>query len=327
MKRFISLGIETTAHTFAIGIIADKGEILADERSVYKPPLGKGIIPHEARDHHKKIKEETLNAALKKTNLNMENIDIISYSAGPGLPPCLLVGADYVIELAKKFNKPLIPVNHCVAHLEIGKLMTKSKNPVFLYLSGGNTQVIAFVEGIYRIFGETEDVSVGNCLDTVAREMGLAHPGGPEIERLAKNGKYTNLPYVVKGMDVSFSGIATASIKLFKEGVGKEDIAYSLQETCFSMLTEVTERALAHIEKEEVLLVGGVAVNRRLQEMIETMCKERGARMYVVPQEYGGDQGVMIAWTGMQAHKHKIPKIKDKILQKWRIDQVPWFQE
>jgi len=326
MKRFTSLGVESTAHTFAVGIITDKGEILADERGIYKPPLGKGIIPHEAKDHHENLKEKTLNAALKKANFGIENIDIISYSAGPGLPPCLLVGANYVIELSKKFNKPLVPVNHCVAHLEIGKLMTKTENPVFLYLSGGNTQVIAFVEGMYRIFGETEDISVGNCLDTAAREMELPHPGGPEIEKLAKNGKYVNLPYVVKGMDVSFSGIVTAAIKLFKEGAKKEDIAYSLQETSFSMLTEVTERALAHIDKEEVLLVGGVAVNKRLQEMIEIMCKERGAKMYVVPQDYGGDQGVMIAWTGLLAYKHKIiPKIKEKILQKWRIDQVPWF--
>lgn len=300
---------------------------MANEKSVYKPPLGKGIVPHEAKNHHEKIKEEILERALKKANLNLEDISIISYSAGPGLPPCLLVGANFAINLSKKYKKPLVPVNHPCAHIEIGKLTTGAKDPVIVYLSGGNTQIIAYAEGFYRVFGETEDIPIGNALDVVAREMGLPHPGGPEIEKLAKNGKYIELPYVVKGMDLSFSGIVTTAIRKFKEGVSKEDIAYSLQETCFAMLTEVTERALAHTDKQEVLLVGGVAANKRLQEMLKTMCSEREAKFYVVPQEYASDNGVNIAWTGLLAYKYKkIQKIKDKIIPRWRIDQVPWFQ-
>ncbi|MFQ6055323.1 MAG: KEOPS complex N(6)-L-threonylcarbamoyladenine synthase Kae1 [Methanosarcinales archaeon] len=323
----ICLGAESSAHTFGIGIVTDKGKVLADTRAIYKPPLGKGIIPHDAANHHKQNCYSVLKSVLNRSALNLEDIDVFAYTAGAGMPPCLLVGANFTIELAKKYNKISVPVCHQVAHLEIGKLMTNTKDPVFLYLSGGNTQVIAFVEEKYRIFGETMDISVGNCLDIVAREMKLPMPGGVEIEKLAKKGKYINLPYVVKGMDVSFSGIATASIKLFKKGVDGRDVAYSLQETCFSMLTEVTERALAHTDKKEVLLVGGVAANKRLQEMVKIMCKERGAKMYVVPQEYSGDQGVMIAWTGLLTYKHKkIPEVKDRILPKWRIDHVSWFK-
>jgi len=324
-KNIVCLGIEGTAHTFGIGIVDSKGNILADERDMYKPPLGRGIIPNDAAEHHKRLKEKILENALTKANLSLDDIDIFSYSAGPGLAPCLLVTANFAIELSKKIKKPLIPVNHPCAHLEIGKLTTDSQDPVFLYLSGGNTQIIAYVDGIYRIFGETEDIPVGNCFDVVAREMNLPMPGGPEIEKLAKGGKYVKLPLVIKGMDVSFSGILTAAKKLINRGVSKEDIAFSLQETCFSMLVEVTERAMAHIDKNEVLLIGGVAANKRLQEMLKIMCNDRGGRFFVVPEEYSGDQGIMIAWNGILQNNSgwKDPNILNrKINSNWRIDDV-----
>lgn len=299
---------------------------MADERSIYKPPKGKGIIPADAAKYHEENKEKVLDRALKSAKLEMGDIDVIAYSAGPGLPPCLFVCANFIFDQAKKFGKPLIPVNHCVAHLEIGKLCTQAKDPVFVYLSGGNTQIIAYSVGRYRVFGETLDIPIGNCLDVVAREMGLEMPGGPKIEELAKNGKnYFELPYVVKGMDMSFSGILTATKKLIKSSHRKEDIAYSLQETCFAMLTEVTERALAHTNKNEVLLVGGVAANKRLQEMMRIMCDERNSKFYVVSLKYAADNPVMIAWVGMLIYKHckELPVMKNKIQSKWRVDEVP----
>ncbi|MEM5836153.1 MAG: KEOPS complex N(6)-L-threonylcarbamoyladenine synthase Kae1 [Candidatus Aenigmatarchaeota archaeon] len=327
VNELICLGIESTAHTFGIGIIDEKGKILADERSIYKPEIGKGIVPSEARLHHTEVAENVLKKALEKAGLKIEDIDIIAYAAGAGLPPCLLVGAHLAKKLSTENEKPLIPVCHQIAHLEIGLLTTKARDPIFVYLSGGNTQIIAFVENVYRVFGETEDIPIGNCLDVVAREIGLPMPGGPEIEKIAKNGKYVELPYVVKGMDVSYSGITTAAINLLRRGVKKEDIAYSLQETCFAMLTEVVERALAHTEKDEVLLVGGVAANERLQEMMKKMCEARGANVFIVPREYSGDNGVMIAWTGLIAYKAGWkPKFNDLIKPKWRIDEIKWFK-
>ena len=320
MKEFISLGIESTSHTFGVGIATDSGKILANERDVYKPKVGSGIIPTEAADHHRQVKEKVLQIALERSAVDMGEIDIISYSAGPGLPPSLNVGADFVELLARLNSKQLVKVNHAVAHLEIGKLTTNAKDPIFVYLSGGNTQIIAFTEGRYRIFGETMDIPVGNAFDVVARRMGIGMPGGPEIEKLAKDGKYVELPYVVKGMDLSFSGIVTACERKMKEGIKKEDIAYSLQETCFDMLAEVSERALAHTEKKELLLVGGVVSNKRLQEIFQTMCEDRGTKMYVVPEEFSGDQGAMIAWTGILAKDSK--QIEDKINPNWRVDQV-----
>lgn len=324
VDELISLGIESTAHTFGVGIVTETGNILVDEKSVYVPKKGRGIVPREAASHYKENAAKILARALKMSGLKMKDVDLISGCFGPGLPPCLYVGASLARFLSLKYKLPLVSVNHCVAHIEVGKLKTRAKDPVILYLSGGNTQVIAFTEGKYRIFGETEDIAVGNALDVLARKLGLKMPGGPEIEKMAKNGKYIKLPYVVKGMDLSFAGIVTEAIKKFKSGINKEDVCYSFQETCFSMLTEVTERAVAHTGKKEVLLVGGVAANKRLQNMVKIMCEERGAKMYVVPQEYAGDCGSMIAWTGLLSYKsgQKVNIEKSIIKQKWRTDEV-----
>ncbi|MFH1473506.1 MAG: KEOPS complex N(6)-L-threonylcarbamoyladenine synthase Kae1 [Candidatus Aenigmatarchaeota archaeon] len=316
----ICLGIESTAHTFGVGIVKDK-EILSNEKSVYYPKKGSGIIPRDAAQHHSENAFDILKNALEKAKLKMDDIDIIAFSQGPGLPQCLRIGAVAARVLALKYNKPLVGVNHCVAHIEVGKICTSSKDPVVLYLSGGNTQVIAFAGGRYRVFGETQDVPIGNALDMIARSMMLPMPGGLYIEKLAKEGKYVELSYVVKGMDLSFSGLATESIKRYKQGAKKEDIAYSFEETCFAMLTEVTERAMAHTDKEEVLLVGGVAANKRLQKMIKTMCDERGAKFFVVPNEYSGDNGSMIAVTGI-LHNKPILTEQSSIMQKWRVDEV-----
>jgi len=320
MKEFISLGIESTSHTFGIGIASSSGKILSNVRDVYHPKIGSGIVPAEAAEHHKEVKENVLEKALQKSGLAIGDIDIVSYAAGPGLPPALNVGVGFAEKIATENNKHIVKVNHPVAHLEIGKLTTKTKDPIFVYLSGGNTQVIAFTEGKYRIFGETMDIPVGNAVDVVARKMNLPMPGGPEIERLAKGGKYIELPYVVKGMDLSFSGIVTACERKISGGIKKEDVAYSLQETCFDMLAEVSERATAHTEKKELLLVGGVAANRRLQEIFSKMCEDRGAKMFVVPEEFASDNGAMIAWAGILAKDSK--QIVDKINPSWRIDQV-----
>jgi len=325
--KLISLGIEGTAHTFGIGIISEDGEILADERDVYEPPEGKGIIPSDARKHHEKASQEILKRAMGSAGVSFEEIDIISYSAGPGLPPPLLFTAKFAKDLGEKFSKPLVKVHHGIGHIEIGRLLTGCKDAVVVYLSGGHNAILAFVNDSYKVFGETQDITVGNLFDTIAREFGLSMPGGPKIEELAKRGRnYIFLPYAVKGMDVSFSGIQTAVSKLISEGVSKEDIAFSLQETCFAMLTEVAERALAHTEKNELLLVGGVASNKRLQEMMKIMCEEREAKFYVVPAEYSSDNGVMIAYAGLLAYKNGFDKpFEDLIKPKWRIDEVRWF--
>jgi N6-L-threonylcarbamoyladenine synthase len=341
----ISLGIECTAHTFGVGI-ADESRILSDARDIYKPEKG-GIHPIEAGKHHDKVKEEITQKALFDAGLSTNDIDILCYSAGPGLPPCLKIGAQFVSQIANKAKKPVFAVNHPVAHIEIGRFLTRCTDPIITYVSGGNTQIIGYAAQRYRVFGETEDMAIGNAIDTFMREAtGNAGFGGPLMEKLAAGGKYIELPYVVKGMDLSFSGILTSAVQKWKkESRGKTqaeqsallgDLCYSFQETCYAMLTEVTERALAHTGKEEVLLTGGVAASKRLTEMLGIMCSERGAVFHSCPIEYSGDNGSMIAITGLLAAKSGQRPAKPMQAQppifdfnsRWRVDEaeISWMK-
>lgn len=325
----ICLGFEGTAHTFGVGIVNSGGEVLANASEVYEPEKG-GIHPREAAQAHSQNARKVLDSAFEEAEIDPGDIDLISFSQGPGLGSCLRTVATAARALSIRLEVPIIGANHCVAHVEIGRLTEGTQDPVTLYVSGGNTQIIAFDGGRYRIFGETLDIALGNCLDTFARKAGLPHPGGPRLEKLAKESeKFVDLPYSVKGMDLSFSGLLTETIQKYKrEGIRIEDLANGLQETAFAALVEVTERAVAHTEKDEVMLVGGVAANRRLREMLQTMVQEHEANFYVPPAEFCADNGAMIAWTGILAKKSGTKQeIEDtRIRQRWRADEVdiPW---
>lgn len=329
MIILISLGIEGTAEKTGVGIVDDEGNILGMAGKQLFPEKG-GIHPRMAAEHHAKWIPQLIPQAVEEAGISYNDIDLISFSQGPGLGPALRIVATSARTLALSLNKPIIGVNHCIGHVEIGKLDTGAVNPVSLYVSGGNSQVIAFESGRYRIFGETLDIAIGNCLDHFGRETGLGHPGGPVIEKLAKSGSYVDLPYVVKGMDFSFSGLLSAALREHEKGTSIEDICYSLQETAFAMLVEVTERALSHTQKDEVMLCGGVSANTRLREMLNTMAVEHGAKFYMPQMKLCGDNGVMIAWLGLLMHNQFGPMdIKDTgIIQRFRTDEVdiPWIK-
>ncbi len=314
----ICLGIESTAHTFGAAIVSSKGTVLSDIRDMYKTVEG-GIIPIEAAKHHENVKDEIIRRAIEDSK--EKKIDLVAYSRGPGLSPCLNVGFKAAKRLAEDLKVPLIPVNHAVSHLTSGLLFTNAKDPVYVYVSGANTQIIVLENKRYRILGETLDTGLGNALDKFGRGVGLGFPAGPVIENLAKTGKYYKLPYTVKGMDLAFSGIVTKAVTDFNnKKASKEDLCFSMQETLFSMLTEVSERALAHTRKNELLLIGGVAANKRLVEMLNIMCKERDARFFSVPLQYAGDQAAMIAWQGILEF-NKVTKKLD-IYPYERLDQI-----
>jgi N6-L-threonylcarbamoyladenine synthase len=319
-----ALGIEGTAHTVGVGIVDEAANVLANEIKMYKPEHG-GIHPREAANHHAENVVPLVQKALETAGLKAKELDLIAFSQGPGLGPCLRTVATAARALSLTLGKPIIGVNHCIAHLEIGRGKTPAQDPVLLYASGGNTQVIAFANGRYRIFGETLDIGIGNMLDKLGREIGLGYYAGPKIEKAAKEGnKLLELPYSVKGMDMAFSGILTACLVLKGKGECIEDICYSVQETCFAMLTEVTERAMAHVEKSEVLLGGGVVQNKRLQEMVERMASDRGAKMFVPERTLCIDNGAMIAWTGLVMHRSGIRMgVEDTVVnQRFRTDEV-----
>ena len=329
------LGIESSADDFGVGIARFDGEILANKFDSYIPAEG-GIHPREAARHHAEVADKVLKEALSKAGIKPHELSVIAFSQGPGLGPSLRTGATVARALASYLCIPLVGVNHSVAHIEIGKLKTGAHDPVTLYASGGNTMVTAFESGRYRVFGETLDIALGNCLDVFGREAGLKGkkglPIGAAIEQLALKGtRLVTLPYVVKGMDLSLSGLLTsATTQLQKGNCTMEDLCYSLQEHAFSMVTEVTERALAHTEKKEVLLTGGVAANKRLQSMLAIISEEHDAKFSVVPLEFATDNGAMIAWTGVLAFRHGLVTALDESFVKlrWRVDKVdvPWIQ-
>jgi N6-L-threonylcarbamoyladenine synthase len=324
LTLMICLGIESTAHTFGVGIITEEGKPLANVKDSYTSEK-EGIHPTKAKEHHIEVADKVIKDALTEANLTLKDIDLISFSQGPGLPPCLVVGMEKAKELSKKHNLPLVGVNHCIAHLSIGELTTGCKDPVLLYVSGANTQIIAYEGKKYRIFGETLDMGIGNFIDSFARLIGIGFPGGPKIQELAeKTTNYIELPYSVKGMDISVGGIFTnLKNKVDSNNYSNEELSYSLQETVFAMLTEVAERAMAHCQKNELLLGGGVACNTRLQEMTKIMCKDRKAECFIPSNGVLTDNALMIAWQGI-LEKDKASKHIEQIDIKphWRTDQV-----
>ena len=327
----IILGIEGTAWNLSAAIV-DENDVIVESTATYKPPTG-GIHPREASQHHADHVGPVITKVLSKAKDNgikSSNIDAIAFSQGPGLGPCLRTVATAARALSLSLDVPLIGVNHCIAHIEVGRWKTDARDPVVLYVSGANSQVLAYRKERYRVFGETLDIGIGNSLDKFARGAGLQHPGGPKIEELAKGAtSYIPMPYVVKGMDFSFSGLSTAASNALQTS-SLEDVCFSLQENAFAMLVEVTERAVAHTGKDEVLLGGGVGANLRLQEMLEIMCHERGIRFYVPERRFMGDNGSMIAYLGLLMYQQNtFTSIKQSYaMPNYRPDDTPvtWWQ-
>lgn len=263
-----------------------------------------------------------------------------------GAPLQSVAVAARTIALLWGLEDKMMPVNHCVGHIEMGRAITRSANPVVLYVSGGNTQVIAYSHHRYRIFGEALDIAIGNCLDRFARALMISNDPAPgyNIEQLAKKGKeLIDLPYAVKGMDCSFSGIL-ATVEAMADrlasssdddrpdrmrtenghAVMAEDLCFSLQETVFAMLVEITERAMAHVGASQVLIVGGVGCNERLQEMMGLMASERGGSVYATDERFCIDNGIMIAHAGLLAYSTGVRSVIEdsETTQRFRTDEV-----
>ncbi|MDY6866003.1 MAG: bifunctional N(6)-L-threonylcarbamoyladenine synthase/serine/threonine protein kinase [Halobacteriota archaeon] len=295
----VVLGIEGTAWNLSASVVNEE-RVISEAESSYVPEKG-GIHPREAAQHHASVIKDVIRDALasaKDEGYAPKEISGVAFSQGPGLGPCLRTVATAARTISLSLDIPLIGVNHCVAHIEVGRWNCNIKDPVVLYTSGANSQVLSYRDGKYRIFGETLDIGIGNALDKFGRHAGLKHPGGPKIEAHAKDSNnYIPLPYVVKGMDFSFSGLVTAA-KDALSNAPLADVCYSLQETAFAMMVEVTERAMAHCGKDELLLVGGVGANTRLKEMLKRMCEDRNATFAAPENRFMKDNGAMIAHTG-----------------------------
>ena len=319
-----------SANKVGVGIVRSDGAILSNPRETYCAPTGCGFIPRDVSKHHRQHLLDLVRRALEEANLTPKDVAYLAFTKGPGMGAPLHVCALVARTLSLLWHTPLVAVNHCVAHIEMGRVVTGAINPVILYVSGGNTQVIAYRRQRYRIFGETIDIAVGNCLDRFARTVGIPNEPNPgyNIEQRALKGKrFLVLPYVVKGMDLSMSGLLDAILVEAKRPDSVytvDDLCFSLQENLFAMLVEIAERAMAHVRSTEVLIVGGVGCNKRLQQMMDIMCRERGATLYGMDARYCIDNGAMIAWCGVEMSRmgNTCPLRDSKVTQRFRTDDV-----
>ncbi|KAF9229416.1 O-sialoglycoprotein endopeptidase [Gyrodon lividus] len=345
-RPYVALGLEGSANKLGAGIIQHNEDgstkVLSNVRHTYITPPGEGFLPRDTAQHHREWAIKVIKDAVAKAGVKMNALHCICYTKGPGMGAPLQSVALVARTLSLLFNKPLVGVNHCVGHIEMGREITGAQNPVVLYVSGGNTQVIAYSRQCYRIFGETLDIAVGNCLDRFARVINLSNDPSPgyNIEQEAKKGKrLVPIPYTTKGMDVSLSGILTSveahtMDKRFRptgapgdsEGdvITPADLCFSLQETVFAMLVEITERAMAHIGSKEVLIVGGVGCNKRLQEMMEIMAGERGGQVFATDERFCIDNGIMIAQAGLLSYRmgYQTSLAGSTCTQRFRTDEV-----
>ena len=354
----LALGLEGSANKLGVGLIRHPSgppaksldrpavQILANLRHTFHSPPGEGFLPKDTALHHRTHVAALVADALAEARVAPADVDVVCYTKGPGMGAPLTSVALAARTLALLWGKPLVGVNHCVGHIEMGRAITGAADPVVLYVSGGNTQVIAYAARRYRIFGEALDIAVGNCLDRFARALAISNDPAPgyNIEQLAKRGRHlVELPYAVKGMDCSFSGILSSvealAARLGRDGTGgadgwrdegtgecitREDLCFSLQETVFAMLVEITERAMAHVGSRQVLIVGGVGSNERLQQMMGAMARERGGSVFATDERFCIDNGIMIAHAGLLAYRagFRTPLEESTCTQRFRTDEV-----
>lgn len=376
-QRLLALGCEGSANKLGIGIIShpapdasfaapppsgtdtlknprdkrqqDDARVLSNVRHTYNSPPGTGFLPKDTAAHHRAHFCDVALRALRDAGVRRprDEIDCVTYTRGPGMGGPLTVVAVAARTLALLWGREdhLVGVNHCVGHIEMGRSITGAHNPVVLYVSGGNTQVIAYAEQRYRIFGEALDIAVGNCLDRFARTIMIPNDPAPgyNIEMLARRASgrvLHDLPYAVKGMDCSFSGILARADDLAAQmlagrrvktadgddevEITKEDLCFSLQETVYAMLVEITERAMAHVGSDQVLIVGGVGSNVRLQEMMGAMARDRGGSVFATDERFCIDNGIMIAHAGLLAYESgfRTPLEDSTVTQRFRTDEV-----
>mgnify|MGYP000633951704 CR=1 FL=1 len=326
------LGIEGTAWAASAALYEGEAADVTIESDPYQPESG-GIHPREAAEHMGEAIPEVVESMLDEARSRADAegrdpdrapIDAVAFSRGPGLGPCLRIVGTAARAVAQRFDVPLVGVNHMVAHLEIGRHRSGFSSPVCLNASGANAHLLGFRNGRYRVLGETMDTGVGNAIDKFTRHVGWSHPGGPKVEEHAREGEYVELPYVVKGMDFSFSGIMSAAKQAYNEGAPVEDVCRGMEETVFAMLTEVSERALSLTGSDELVLGGGVGQNDRLRGMLREMCDQRGADFFAPESRFLRDNAGMIAVLGakMAAAGDTLAVEESAIDADFRPDQV-----
>lgn len=315
----IVLGIESSCDETAVAIVKDRKEVLssvvASQIDVHKE-FG-GVVPEVASRIHVENISFLIEDALKKANCTMDDIDAVAVTKGPGLIGCLHVGVQAAKTLAFAFNKPLVPVHHIAGHIYANELVVDMKYPVLaLVVSGGHSQLIYMKdETSFEVLGTTQDDAIGEAFDKVARVMDLGYPGGPKIDKLAKEGQNVYAlpkPKTQGKYDFSFSGLKSGVLQFTKrmERQGKTyndaDLACSFQECALNEIFDKIRLVLDdYPDIRHFVVGGGVSANSRLREKVQELANEYPNVTFTVPpMSCCTDNATMIALAGTIAYEH-----------------------
>lgn len=316
------LAIESSCDETACSVVKDGKDILSNivSSQINVHTLYGGVVPEVASRIHVENISTVVTEAVKEAGVTMDDIDAIAFTQGPGLIGSLHVGVQAAKTLAWQFHKPLVPVNHMTGHIYANRFALDHdlKFPLLaLVISGGHTQLVWMEnEWDFKVIGTTQDDAIGEAFDKVSRVLGTGYPGGPVIDRMAKEGKphYTlPTPKVQGKYDFSFSGLKTAVLQLIqreeKKGneIIKEDVAYAFQETALNLMTSKTLKAVEELRPAMVVTAGGVAANSRLRVLLaEGMKKYPDIELSQPPIKYCTDNASMIGASGYIAYKHNV---------------------
>jgi N6-L-threonylcarbamoyladenine synthase len=315
----IVLGIETSCDETSVAILSD-GKILSNVVSsqidIHKK-FG-GVVPEIAARHHLSNLPIVFKNAIDMANISIDQIDLISVTYGPGLIGALLVGISFAKGLSLRLGKPLIGVNHIVGHVFANYITYPHLKPPYIVLmvSGGHTEILLVKQDDeIEVLGKTVDDAAGEAFDKVARILGLGYPGGPEIDKLSKNGDENkfNFPRPMmdsKSYNFSFSGLKTAVLytvqKFDKDNVPKEDIAASFQKAVVDILLKKTFKAAKDLNVNTIVLAGGVAANSYLRKKAQELSEKQNIKVLIPPLEFCTDNAAMIAMAGYKLYKKGI---------------------
>lgn len=313
MKDLITLAIETSCDETSIAVVKNGREVLSNIIDTQIPIHTKfgGVVPEVASRNHIQNINYVCKDALKQANLNLDDIDFISVANRPGLVGSLLVGVSYAKSLAFIMDKPIVGIHHIRAHICANYIEHKDLQPPFLALvvSGGHSHIVKVKDyNTYEVLGKTRDDAVGEAFDKVARCLDLGYPGGPKVDKLAKEGNENAIQFpksfFENSLDFSFSGIKSAvlnymnSTKMKKEEVNRADVAASFQKTVVEVLTENLMKAAELHSLNKIVLAGGVSANSFLRNKVSRACEEKAYSLYFPSPLLCTDNGAMIGSCG-----------------------------
>jgi N6-L-threonylcarbamoyladenine synthase len=307
------LGIETSCDETGVAIYDSEQGLLAN--ALYSQiPLHRqygGVVPELASRDHIKYLVPMVNEALNQASLKKEDLDVVAYTAGPGLVGALLTGACFAKSLAYALEKPAIAIHHLESHILVAMMEEKNLQFPFLSLlvSGGHTQLIyAKALGDYELLGDTLDDAVGEAFDKTAKLMGLPYPGGPLLADLADSFSGSPLPSFPRpmidrpGLDFSFSGLKTHALSVWnsslKDDVSRMAIAQAFQSAVVEVLSIKCKRAMKAMNTNVLVVAGGVSANKTLRKAITIMMQELGGKALFPKLDYCTDNGAMVAYAG-----------------------------